>query len=282
MKIGMNLILWTTHVNESTFAIMEELRETGYDGVEIPLSEGDRKYYGTIRTQLDNLGLSCTTTTALTPENNPISPDPAIREAAVNRLKWAIEMSATIGSELLGGPIHSAFKTFSGMAPTVDENRWGIEVLHQAAEFAAGHNVCLAIEPLNRFECYFLNTMADGHAFVSQIAHPNCKLLYDTHHSNIEEKSAATAIESCANYIAHVHISENHRGTPGTGQVNWEENFKALKRINYQNWLVIESFSTAVPDFASAINVWRDSAASAEEVYTEGLRFIQRMWQEVT
>ena len=282
MKIGMNLLLWTTQVNESTYAIMEALRETGYNGVEIPIGEGDSKYYSAIRTQLDNLGLSCTTITSLTPENNPISPDPAIRKAAVNRLKWAIEMSAAMGSELLCGPFHSAYKSFTGMAPTADENRWGIEVLRQAAEFAAGHNVCLAIEPLNRFECYFLNTMADAHAFVGQIAHPNCKLLYDTHHSNIEEKSSAIAIESCADYIAHVHISENHRGTPGPGQVNWEENFKALKKINYQNWLVVESFSTAVPDFASAIHVWRDFAASSEEVYTEGLRFIQRMCQEVT
>ena len=73
-----------------------------------------------------------------------------------------------------------------GLPVYADENRWGIEVLRQAAEFAAGHNVCLAIEPLNRFECYFLNTMADAHAFVGQIAHPNCKLLYDTHHSNID------------------------------------------------------------------------------------------------
>jgi D-psicose/D-tagatose/L-ribulose 3-epimerase len=281
MKIGMNLLLWTTQVNDNTFPIMEALRQTGYDGVEIPIGEGDSKSYSAVRGQLDNLGLSCTAITSLAPENNPISPDPAVRRAALNRLKWAIEMAATMGSELLCGPFHSAYKAFSGMAPTGDENRWGVDVLRQAAEFAAGHNVCLALEPLNRFECYFLNTMADAHAFVRQVAHPNCRLIYDTHHSNIEEKSPAIAIEGCADDIAHVHISENHRGTPGTGQVNWFDNFTALKRINYQNWLVIEAFSTAVPDFASAIHVWRDFAASPEDVYTEGFRFIQKMWQEV-
>jgi D-psicose/D-tagatose/L-ribulose 3-epimerase len=277
MKIGMNLLLWTTHVDESFFPLIAELKNTGFDGIEFPVGEGNQKHYSNMRKELDRQDLQSTVVTSLAAETNPASPDPAIRQAAIERLKWAIEITATLEGEVMCGPFHSAFKEFSGNAPTEDENKWSADVLSQAAEVAEKAEIILAIEPINRFECYLVNTVASAVDLVKRVGHPNLRMIYDTHHSNIEEKNPLEALKNCSEVLGHVHISENDRGTPGKGQINWEKTFDALKQIKYDRWLVIEAFSTIVPEFASAINVWRDFSPS-EEVYKEGFRFIKKMW----
>ena len=278
MKTGMNLLLWTTNVTEETFPLISHLREIGFDGVEIPIGGGNEAQYTSVNKELARLGMGCTTVTSLDPETNPISPESTIRDAALERLKWAIDMNAALGSGVMCGPFHSAFKTFAGRGPSEDEKRWGAEVLRKAAEYAEIAKVKLCVEFINRFECYFLNTVADTKAFVEMVDHPNMKMLYDTHHSHIEEKSISNALQSCSDILGHFHIAENDRGTPGKGQVNWNETFKMLKDINYDSWLVIESFSADVPDFAAGINVWRNYASSRDEIAEEGLKFIKKMW----
>jgi D-psicose/D-tagatose/L-ribulose 3-epimerase len=278
MKTGMNLLLWTTNVTEETFPLISQLGEIGFDGIEVPIGDGNEAQYSAVHKELDRLGMGSTAVTSLSPETNPISPDSAIRDAAFERLKWAINMTAALGGEVMCGPYHSAFKTFSGRGPTEDEKKWGAEVLRKAAEYADTVNVKLCVEFINRFECYFLNTVADTKAFVKMVDHPNMKMLYDTHHSHIEEKSISNALHSCADILGHFHIAENDRGTPGKGQVNWNETFKMLKEIKYDNWLVIESFSADIPDFAAGINVWRNYASTQDEIAEDGLQFINKMW----
>ncbi|TDJ69149.1 MAG: sugar phosphate isomerase/epimerase [Planctomycetota bacterium] len=277
MRTGMNLLLWTTHVTEQHYPLLATLRETGYDGVEIPLGQGDEAYYRALGAELDRMGLARTAVTSLMAETNPVSPDAAVRRAAVERLKWAIDNAAALGCELLCGPFHSAFKVFTGLPPTDDERQWSAEVLREGAEHGQAAGVTLAIEALNRFECYLVTTMADARDLVRRADHDNLFVHYDTHHMHIEEKSAAGAIGATARELRHVHISENDRGTPGSGQVAWDETFKALKAIGYDGWLTIESFSRLDPGFAGAIHIWRDFDA-LEDVYTAGLRFMRRMW----
>jgi len=278
MKIGMNLLLWTSHVTAEHFPLLAELKKAGYDGVEFPLFGGDKAHYAPIATELRNQGLGCTAVTVCHPEANPISPDAAIRAKGLDHIKWAIEMTATLGGDNLCGPYHSALGQFSGTGPTETEKAHAADVLRQAAEFAQQHRVTLAIEYLNRFECYFLNTAADTAAFVQRVNHPSFRMMYDTFHANIEEKCVTKAIETAGPYLAHVHISENDRGTPGSGQVHWDESFTALKKVGYDGWMVIESFGRAMPDLAAATKIWRDLFPSSEEVYTKGLAFIKSKW----
>ena len=278
MKIGMNLLLWTGFVTEADFATMAKIKAAGFDGVEIPLFDGTAEHYKTIRAELDKQGLACSTVTVMNPENNPISPDAAIRAAAVDRLKWAVEMNHILGSHAMCGPYHSPLGVFSGSGPTADEKARAAEVLRQAADFAQQAKLTLAIEYLNRFECYFLTTAADARALVKSVNHPSFRCMYDTFHAHIEEKSQAGAIETVKDVFAHVHISENDRGTPGTGQVRWDEAFSALKKTGYDGWFVIEAFGRALPDLAAATRVWRDLFPSPEEVYTKGIEFIRRKW----
>src|SRR5262245_5474628 len=189
MKTGMNLLLWATHVTSEHFPILAMLKQAGFDGVEIPLFEGNAKHYSTVKRELDNQGLKSTTVTVVGPDANPISPDAAVRRAAVERLKWAIEMTAALGGEVMAGPFHSPLAVFTGSGPTADEKKQAAEVLRQAAEIAQQNRVVLAIEYLNRFECYFLNTAADTRALVQAVNHPHFRMMYDTFHAHIEEKT---------------------------------------------------------------------------------------------
>ncbi len=278
MRCGMNLLLWTTHVTDEHFPIIAKLKKAGYDGVELPVFEGDADHYKKVAGELRKQGLACTTVTVATEQANPISPDAAVREAAFERLKWAVEMTATLGGEMLCGPYHSPLAVFSGRGPTDDEKKWGADVLRKAAEEAKKAGIMMAIEYLNRFECYFLTTAAQARELVQRVGHPNFRMMYDTFHANIEEKDLAHTIAGVADSFIHVHISENDRGTPGTGHVHWDETFEALRRVHYDGWLVIEAFGRALPALAAATRVWRDLFPSAEEVYTQWLRFMKEKW----
>lgn len=278
MKVGMNLLLWTGFVTEADFPTLGKIKAAGFDGVEIPLFDGTADHYKMIRKELDKQGLACSTVTVMNPENNPISPDAPIRKAAVERLKWAVEMNHTLGSVAMCGPYHSPLGVFSGTGPTADEKGRAAEVLRQAAEFAKEANLTLAIEYLNRFECYFLTTAKDAAELVRSVNHPNFRCMYDTFHAHIEEKSQAAGVAAVKDVFAHVHISENDRGVPGTGQVRWDEAFRAIKETGYDGWLVIEAFGRALPDLAAATRVWRDLFPSPDDVYTQGIQFIKRKW----
>lgn len=279
MKVGMNLLVWTAFVTEEHFPILEKIKKTGYDGVEIPLFDGDAEHYKKIKKELDNLGLGCTAVTVVNADTNPISPDASIRKAGLERIKWALDMTSVMGGDLLAGPYHSALGVFSGQPPTADERKRAVEVLTQAADHAQKVNVKIAIEYLNRFECYFLTNALDAKNLVREINHPYFGTMYDTFHANIEEKNIPQAIASMEDTYIHVHISENDRGTPGSGHVHWDETFKALRKAKYDGWLTIEAFGRALPDLAAATKIWRDMFPSPEDVYGNGFKFIKEKWE---
>lgn len=279
MKIGMNMLLWTNHVTEQHYPVFDKLKRTGFEGVELPLGEGSVAHYASIGNKLASMELGVTCVTSLREDTNVASPVANIRNAGLNRLKWAIDVAHAAGADVICGPIHSAFAHFTRQPPTPDEKKWSAEVLHKAGDYAQQAGIVLAPEALNRFECYLVNTMADLKALVDAIDHPYVKAMYDTHHANIEEKSQGEAIRCIAPHLKHIHISENDRGTPGKGQINWVEVFKSLKAVNYDGWITIEAFCTIIPEFANAIHVWRDFSPS-DEVVQEGFRFTKKQWAD--
>ncbi len=278
MKIGMNLLLWTAHVTEAQYPLLGALKRAGFDGVELPLFEGEAAHYKKVRKELENQGLGATTVTVVNSDTNPIDPSPTVRGKALDRIKWAIDMTHELGGTALAGPYHSAIGVFSGNPPTPQEKAHGVEVLRQAAEHAKQAKVKLTIEYLNRFECYFLTTAAQAAELVDAVNHPSFMCMYDTFHAHIEEKSQAAAIATLGKRFGHVHISENDRGVPGSGQVRWSEAFAALKQSGYDGWLTIEAFGRALPDIAAATKVWRDLFAQPEDVYLQGIEFIKKNW----
>jgi D-psicose/D-tagatose/L-ribulose 3-epimerase len=289
MKYGFNLLLWTTDVQESDFAAMEKVKEIGYDGVELPIFNLDVDNFKKIGAKCDELGLGRTAVTVSTDEENPISPDAAVRAAAVARLKLAVDCCAAAGATHLCGPFHSAlgafppseellgFREFAarGVARTDDEWNWCKEVLGEVADHAQANNVTLTMEYLNRFECYFVNSAADTARFCREVNHPNLKMMYDTFHANIEEKCIRSAVQECKDQTVHVHISENDRSTPGKGGVNWDASFAALKESGYDGWMVVEAFGLALPDLAAATKIWRRMYDTEEALCSDALAFMK-------
>ena len=275
MRYGMNLLLWTGDLADEHLPICEKLGSLGYDGVELPIFAGDEAKFSRLGKQLDDLGLARTAVTVRNAEDNPIDPDPAVRAAGVFATKSVLDSCAAAGAELLVGPFHSALGLFSGAGPTGDEWRWGVECMREVAEHAESVGVTLALECLNRFECYLLNTHADAARFAREVDHPRCKIMYDTFHAHIEEKRTSKAIECSSDLIAHVHISENDRSTPGHGNVRWDETFDALRTIDYDGWLVVEAFGLALPELAAATKIWRRMYESEEQLATDALAFMK-------
>jgi D-psicose/D-tagatose/L-ribulose 3-epimerase len=277
MKIGMNLLLWGAHITPQHYPTLAKIKKAGFDGVEIPIFEGDENHFRKLGDELRNQGLECTAVTVAGPETNPISPDASVRAKSVERFKWVLDMCAAVGAEVIAGPYHSPLGVFTGQGPTDEEKRRAAETLRQGAEYAEEVGVRIAIEYLNRFETYFLTTAKDAAELVEAVDHPNFKMMYDTFHANIEEKNGAAELARYKEHVIHIHVSENDRGTPGTGHVQWAETFAAIKRIRFDGWLTIESFGRALPDLAAATRVWRDLFPSDVEVYTQGYKFIRKM-----
>jgi D-psicose/D-tagatose/L-ribulose 3-epimerase len=277
MKIGMNLLLWTDHVSEAQDAALDAIKEIGFDAVEIPIfNTSNLADYARLGKRLQSLGLSATAVTVMGPDVNPISPDAKVRAAAVAYLDRVLECGQQFGCEILCGPLHSAIGVFSGTGPTEDEFRHGVETLQEAAQKAEARGIRLAIEYLNRFENYFLTTAAQTSRFVKAVNHPSCRMMYDSFHAHIEEKDQAAAIASCAAETIHVHVSENDRGTPGTGQVHWDSFYGGLKKSGYDGHMTIEAFGTALPALAAATRVWRDLFPDATGLCREGYAFIKK------
>lgn len=281
MKYGINLLLWTAGVTEEHFPLLAELKKWGYDGVEIPLFDSDESTLRRLRSHLDSLGLAANTACCCGRETNPISDDPAIRHAALDHMKQRIDWSALLGAEVLAGPFHSAIGAFCGRGRNESEWGWCVEYLRACGAYAEGSGLKLSVEPLNRFEAYFLNTMADSDRLVREVDHPLVGYLYDTFHANIEERDIARSVTDNAGGINHVHISENHRGVPGTGHVHWDETFRALKDCKYQGWLTVESFGRALPELAAATCIWRELFDSEADVAIKGLAFMKSKWDGV-
>ena len=280
MKIGMCMFLWTTSVGRKHEKLLRDIRQTGFDGVEIPIFEGKPDDYRRLGELLDRIGMERTAVSAMgDPAMNLISPDQATRRRGIDYMKWAIDCAEALGANTLSGPLHSTLGQFSGNGPTAAELKRSVSSQRAIGDHAAKHGVTIGLEALNRFECYLVNTMDDLAAHIDAIGHPNIRAMYDTFHSNIEEADPIGAFTRNRDRIVHVHISENDRGVPGRGNIPWAETFRALRENGYDGWLTIEAFGRALKDLAAATKVWRDFSETPEAVYRDGYRHIRDGWQ---
>jgi len=279
MTPGMNLYLWTDRLQPSHRGLLEQLRKLGYGSLEVPvLYHEDEAAYRSAAAWFDELGLTRSTAAALGPDVNPASPDASVRAAALESLTRMIGCTAALGARRLVGPLHSSLGVFTGVPPTADEWRWSVDTVRAAGERAAATGVELAIEPLNRFECYLLNDQRRGAEYVRAVGLPNVGLLYDTFHAHIEEKDPAAALEDVYCELMHVHASENDRSTPGQGQVRWHETLSVLKRRGWDGVLMVEAFGMALPALAAATRIWRPMFESPQQLARDAVQFLRHAW----
>jgi D-psicose/D-tagatose/L-ribulose 3-epimerase len=280
MKTGINMLLWTSHVTADHKAILRSIKKTGYDSVEIPIFEGTPDHYAKLGGLLDEIGLERSVVSVIGAGNNPLSPDKAQQKAGLDYTKWVIDCTAALGANILAGPMHSELGYFTGSGATAAERKRGINYHRRAGDYAHKKNVRFALEALNRFECYFLNTMAQLADYLDEVDHPAVKAMYDTFHANIEEKDPIGAIKTIKRHMIHVHISENDRGAPGKGNIPWAETFKGLRAAKYEDSLTIEAFGRALPALAAATRIWRDMFPNFEDVYKGGRKHMITGWDK--
>lgn len=275
MKFGIGMYLWTTDVTPEHYQTFTKLSDLGYDGAEIPVGSGLSADNSEIRRALDDAGLGCTTILNLSAEQNPVSPDAAVRQRGLDEIRFGIDAAHELGSSVLSGPFQTAYAVFSGAGPTEQELAWSADVLRTAAEHAADAGVVLAVEFLNRHEGYLLNTMEQSAALTARVDHPAFGVLYDTHHAHAEEDDVVAAITTHGPAIRHVQASENNRGGLGAGQVAWAETARALHEIGYDGWVAAEAFAADVPGLSTKAHVWRDTFGSKDEFAANAIGFMR-------
>lgn len=276
MKLGINTLLWTAAFGAEHLPLLPKLKEAGFDGVEIARFDFTGFPAAEIRRALQAHDLGVTFCSAATGAHSLICEDAAQRARTIEFLKQGIATAAELGSDMLMGPFCSAVGYLCGRRRTDTEWQRAIEGLQALTETLDAHQVTLVLEPLNRFETYFLNTTADAIALCEAVNHPRVKLMVDTFHANIEEKCIGEAIRNAAPYLHHVHTCENDRGIPGTGHIEWTSIFRALQTIRYDRWVVIESFGAAIPEIAAAACIWRDLAPNSEDIALQGVQFLKQ------
>ena len=280
MRYGVNAMVWTTRVSEAHEPLFARVKEWGFDGVELFVSLEEPANLSAVRRMLDSIDLERNACCVLPREANLLSPQAEVRARGVEYLKRYLERTSELGGRFICGPTYAALGVMTGRRRTEAEWEWAVEGLQSAARHGQELGVALYLEPLNRFETYFLNTLEDAARLVQAIGQPNVGIHFDTFHANIEERHPADAIRSVGKYIGHVHMSENDRGTPGSGHVDWGGVMLALKEVGYDGWLTIESFAQPEPDLAAAAAIWRDLSPSGDELARGGLRFIKSLnWE---
>jgi D-psicose/D-tagatose/L-ribulose 3-epimerase len=276
VKFGVNTYIWSADFTPAHLDLLPRLKAGGFDGVEIPIFRPAQFEAAAIRRGAEAVGLERTAVASLLPELSLISDDADVRRRTVAHIGDAIKAAAELGSRLFAGPLYSPVGYLPGRRRTDNEWRRAIEGYQKIAETLETYDVSLGIEPLNRFETFFLNTAADGAALCDAVNHPRVGLLFDTFHANIEEKHIGAAIRTAGRHIKHFHACENDRGTPGNGHIEWNEVFAALRDVEYDQWLTIESFGFALGDLSAAAAIWRDiEPAGSESIAFDGVRFLR-------
>ncbi|MGD8585816.1 MAG: sugar phosphate isomerase/epimerase [Chloroflexota bacterium] len=279
MKFGVNTWVWTAPLTTADLeTLVPKVAGIGFDWIELPLEEFGSFDVGRAVELIKEHGLGVSTVVAMGPDRDLIHPDPAIRMNGADYIRQAIDVSQTLGSPNLVGPIYSAVgRTWQS---TPDERARDLDILvgtlKELAAYAGDHGVRMGIEPLNRFETSFVNLASQAVEIVDRVDHPACGIMLDTFHMNIEEKSLGDAIRAAGPRLIHLHSCENDRGAPGSGNVTWDEVAQGLKDIGFDGPVVIESFTAKVKSIAKAAAIWRPLADSQDALAADGLAFLKQ------
>lgn len=278
MKFGASSYLWVSPFSNRTLDQLSHAKSFGFDIYEIAAEDPDAFSADDVRRTADSVGIAVHLCGAFGIQRDISSENPAFREIGMKYIRDLIDVAATIGSPYVAGPMYAA----TGRARLVDaqertmQRNWVVENLAQLCDYAEKKQILLALEPLNRYETDFMNTVEQGVNLIEEIGRKNLGLLLDTYHMNIEEKSIPDAIRRAGKYIFDFHACANDRGTPGKDHLDWTGIRQALHEVGYSGSIVIESFTPQVTEIARAVSLWRPWASSQDALAKEGLAFLRR------
>jgi D-psicose/D-tagatose/L-ribulose 3-epimerase len=279
MNFGINTYLFTSPFTNDSVNLFPQFKAWGFDSVEIAVEQLSDIDPGVIRSELDKNNLKCQSLCAVLTPDRDLRGTLAQQQEAIIYLKGLIDMMPQLGAKVLIGPLYSAVGRAAAVPPEEYQQQWKTVVSHLKvlAGYAHARQLLLAIEPLNRFETDFINTVDQGLHLIKEVDIPALTLLLDTFHMNIEEKDQAAAILKAGKHIGHFHACGCDRGTPGNDHIHWLAIAQALKTVDYQGSIVIESFTPDVKVIARAAAIWRQIEPSQEDIAVKGLTFLKRV-----
>ncbi|MCG3211809.1 MAG: D-tagatose 3-epimerase [Anaerolineae bacterium] len=280
MKFGANTWIWFAPVTVADIkSVAPQMAKGGFDMIELPLEMIDGFDTKEAAAVIREYGLGVSTCAAMGPDRDLIHEDKAIQENGKAYIRHCIDAAQTLGATNLVGPIYSAVGRTWQM--TDDERARDTDLLvkqlKELGAYAADHGVVMGVEPLNRFETSFINLASQVIEVVDRVDSPGCKIMLDTFHMNIEERSLGDAIRAAGPRLVHLHSCENDRGAPGSGHVPWNDVAQALKDINFDGPVVIESFTAKVKSIARAAAIWRAMAPTQDIIAYDGVKFLRQL-----
>jgi D-psicose/D-tagatose/L-ribulose 3-epimerase len=278
MKFGLNTFLFTSPFNDRSVRLFRQFKAWGADGVEIAVENPADINPAFVRRQLERHGLTCLAVCACFPRGRDLRGTPAQQRASLVYMKRLVDIAQELGAEVVAGPLYSATGRACAVPPVEYQRQWRTVRGHlkTICDYAAAQGKTICLEPLNRFETDFLNTVEQGLQMIAEVKSPALKLLLDTFHMNIEEKNPAAAIRRAGRHLGHFHASASDRGTPGHDHVDWRGVAGALKAIRYNGAVVIESFTQDVKVIARAAAIWRKIEPNRNDIAVKGLAFLKK------
>jgi D-psicose/D-tagatose/L-ribulose 3-epimerase len=272
MLFGAHAFIWAGEwTPEGAQKAIGGAAEAGLDFVEIPLLRPESMDITATRALLDRYGIGCTCSLGL-PKAAHL---PSAPEKAQSFLENAVDVAAGLEAPVLCGVLYAHLGTLTGRPPEQEELEDVARVLKNVARYAAERGVSLGVEAVNRYETYLINLAEQADAMLDRVEEPNVFVHLDTYHMNIEEKGFYEPIVATGPRMHYIHLSESDRGTPGTGNVHWDEVFRSLKAIDFDGYLVMESFAAINEDLAGAIALWRDVVGDPGTLIRDGLSFLR-------
>jgi D-psicose/D-tagatose/L-ribulose 3-epimerase len=278
-KFGVDSLIWTEEFTEKDLPLLKKARSFGFDVMDINIGHPERFPVKAVKKAVKEAGIEVVTTIGLPADSNPIDPKPAVRKHAVETMKLMVDINIELESKIVGGVLYSSWGYLTGKCRTEQEWAWSVECMKEAAGYAKKKSdLILAIEPVNRFETHFINIAEDAVKYCKEIGTGNVKVHLDSFHMIREELDFAKAVQTCGKeYLGYVHVCENNRGIPGTGQVPWKKFFTALRKIGYTGPLVIESFDPGFEEINRLCAIWRKFADTGEELAVKGLQNLKKI-----
>ena len=278
VKFGVSTWVWTSPFNTDSVSLFPKIKSMGFDVVEIPVEDPEIIDGPKVKDALDEHGLEAVVCGAFGPGRDFTNEDPAVHQDCFDYMDALMDLCAEWDTDFVAGPMYSAVGKARLVPPDQKKKEWELAVtnLRTVAERAADKGLELAIEPLNRFESDLINTTEDAARLVKDINHPAAKIMVDGFHMSIEEKNLEEAIKTAGDDLIHVQTSENFRGTPGTGQTDWESFARGLEAIDYKGVVSIESFTSDNQELADAVCIWRPLAEDQDQLAENGLAFLEK------
>lgn len=282
VTFGVSTWLWTSPFNRETIALFPKIKNFGYDAVEIPVEDPSLIDLHLVKKALADQELKAIICGAFGPSRDLTHDDPAFHQTCFTYLDACLEIASELGAGFVAGPMYSAVGKARLVSPEQRKVEWNLAVtnLRKVCRRAGVFGLDLAIETLNRFETDLINTTEDLMRLIDDINEPQAKAVLDGFHLNIEEPDLESAIRRVGDKLIHVQVSENYRGTPGTGQTNWAAWKRGLEAINYQGTISIESFTPQVKELAGAVCIWKPLVPSQDGFAKEGLKFLKKWASE--